>query len=173
MLFRSSYFNQGFIPGANINQILAYSKKDNIDEEENEDEGYEGALVSWPQLNQYFGEKLYGKRTNNIFRYSIDMDMKAFYPNTNEANNISEETLIFKAIIDAAQFKNRGGDIPYHGITDVQLQPQPDSFVDDIAKEVFDDFQSKNYLSIGTKFLGLPSVGELDMLIKERLGGRE
>ena len=90
--------------------------------------------------------------------------MSAFYPNTIYAHNIDPSTLFFKAIIAASQFKNRGGRVNYHGITDVQLVPDnKDSFSDDVAKEVFDNFQTRNYLSIGHKWNNLPTVTEMFM----------
>ena len=55
----------------------------NITEKENEDDEeptFEGALVGNPKLNDYFGDYLYGHRTNSIFLYNIDFDMSAFYP---------------------------------------------------------------------------------------------
>ena len=80
--------------------------------------------------------KLFGKRTNSLFRYSVDFDMSAFYPSTIRAMNIDPSTLIFKVIIPADQFNVRGGDLPFRGITDVQIGIEKDSFNGDIAKEI-------------------------------------
>lgn len=161
-------FNQmGLIPGGNCNGILNYKPKD-AEKEDDDDDTYEGALVGNTKLITKFGQKMHGKRTNYIFRYSIDMDMSAFYPSTKYVLNIDASKLIFKVIIEASQFDVRGGDIPYHGITDTQIvKTNDDSFVDDIAKEVIDNFQTGNYLSTGYKFMNLPSMSEMEELLKE------
>ena len=76
--------------------------------------------------------------------------------------NIDPSTLIFKMILDPSQYDVRGGDIPYHGITDVQLvKENSDSFTGDVSKEVMDNFQTKNYLSTGYKWLNLPSINDI------------
>ena len=163
-------FNQmGLIPGGNCNGILNYKPKiDKDDDDEDDDDSFEGALVGNTKLITKFGQKMHGKRTNYIFRYSIDMDMSAFYPSTKYVLNIDASKLIFKVIIDAAQYNVRGGKIPFHGITDTQIvKTNDDSFVDDISKEVIDNFQTGNYLSTGYKFMNLPSMSEMESLLKE------
>ena len=88
--------------------------------------------------------------------------MSAFYPSTIQIMNIDPSTLIFKMILDPSQYDVRGGDIPYHGITDVQLvKENSDSFTGDVSKEVIDNFQTKNYLSTGYKWLNLPSINDI------------
>lgn len=172
-----SYAKQFLVPGENINAFMAnYTESredDDYDEEETKkDTGFEGALVGDPRLINPFGMKLYGKPTNNIFRYTIDFDMSRFYPSCIAAMNISPSCLIFKMIVQASEYKNRGGKIPYHGITDVQLlEDNDDSFDGDIAKEVMDNFQTGNYLSFGEKWLNLPSVNEIYDILKEEFGG--
>jgi hypothetical protein len=166
------YQSMDLIPGANINQILVqkdmeehpekYSKKKKADVD------FEGALVGNTKLIQKFGKPLYGKRTNYMFKYSIDMDMTAFYPSTIYELNIAPSTLIFKATILADNYTPRGGDIPFHGFTDVQLvKENKDSFKGDIAAEIFDNFQTGNYLSTGHKFLNLPTVTEIEQELME------
>lgn len=161
-----SYMKQGLVPGENVN-IFYYG----VEKEEDEDEesSFEGALVGNPKLIDYFGMRLYGKRTNSIFRFSIDFDMSSFYPSTIAAMNIEPSNLIFKVILDCTQYDVRGGKLPFHGITDIQIvEENDDSFKDDIAKEVFDNFQTKDYLSFGHKWMNLPSVEEVyDELVKE------
>ena len=168
-----SFMSKGLVPGANLNALHAYDEKVTFDDGEDEDDEatFEGALVGNPLLISDFGVAIYGDHTNYLFDYSIDMDMKAFYPNTIHVLNIDVSTLIFKCIVDPSQYDVRGGTIPYHGITDVQLAEQnSDSFQNDIANEIFDNFQTRNYLSVGYKFLNLPSVDEMAKIIKERLG---
>lgn len=158
------HLDNGLIPGANENGIRAMLERNDFDEEEKKDEvGFEGALVGNTKLIKKFGVTVYGKPTNYLFKYSIDMDMSAFYPNTIYAMNICKSTLLFKIICDASQFDVRGGTIPFKGITDVQMvKDNDDSFTGDVAKEIIDNFQSKNYLSVGYKFMNLPSLEEVE-----------
>lgn len=149
-----SFLSQGKIPGENPN--IFFNKDTSTDG------GFEGALVGDPTLNDYIGETLYGRITNNIFKYCIDMDMSRFYPSCIAANNIEGSTLIFKAIVDSSQFDVRGGENPYHGITDFQINPNnEDTFSGDIAKEIFDNFQTRNYINVGHKWLNLPSISDV------------
>ena len=162
------FMKENIVPGANINGIYAY---DNISEEEDDDVLYEGALVGNPALITPFGIFIYNKQSNKVFLFSIDMDMSAFYPSTIRVLNIDDSTLIFKMILDSAQYDVRGGDIPFRGITDVQLvEENNDSFSGDIAGEVMDNFQTQNYISTAYKFLNLPSVEGMFKKLKKRLG---
>lgn len=172
------YDDFGLIPGANINQILLQRDMRMHPEKYNEknkkkDPSYEGALVGNTLLIQRFGKMMYGKRTNYMFDYSIDFDMKAFYPSTIYVLNIAPSTLIFKATVLADNYDVRGGDIPFHGFTDNQLvKTNNDSFTGDIASEIFDNFQTGNILSTAHKFLNLPTVSELEKELRGKLGKR-
>lgn len=163
----------GLIPGANVNQILLqrdmrlhpekYGKKKEVD--------FEGALVGNTRLIYPFGKKMYGKRTNYIFSYSMDMDMSAFYPNTIFTLNIAAATLIFKCIVKAEDYVPKGGKLPFHGITDIQLvKDNKDSFKGDIAGEIFDNLQCGNILTTGHKFMNLPTVTEIEKEILSNHG---
>lgn len=157
-----SFLSQGLIPGENVNGFLYNYEQKESDDEDDDEPGFEGALVGNPLLNDYFGDFLYGHRTNSIFKYSVDFDMSAFYPSTIRAMNIDPSTLIFKMILDSSQYDIRGGDIPFNGITDAQIvKTNSDSFSGDIAKEVMDNFQTRNYMSTGHKWLNLPSVNQV------------
>jgi hypothetical protein len=168
------YHSLGLIPGANINQIKLQKDMEEHPEKyakKNKDPDFEGALVGNTKLIRNFGKKLYGKRTNYMFSYSIDFDMKAFYPSTIYELNIAPSTLICKATVLADQYEPRGGDIPFHGFTDTQLvADNKDSFKGDISAEIFDNFQTGNYLSTGHKFLNLPTVTEIEQELIERAG---
>lgn len=170
------YLSNGLVPGENINGFkYNYQEQrelDDADDEDDDDEdsssdkkkkvGFEGALVGNPLLNGNFGMKIFGKRSNNVFEYSIDMDMGAFYPSTIRAMNIDPSTLIFKVILNAGLYKPRGGNIPFHGITDVQVvKENSDSFSGDVAKEALDNFQTRNVISTGHKWMNLPSVSDV------------
>lgn len=166
------YLDNGMIPGQNVNAIL-YNGKDNKekDDEDEEDSKFEGALVGNPLLIDNFGMKLFNHKSNNIFRYSIDMDMTAFYPSTIFEMNIDPSTLIFKMILPCDQYDVRGGDIKFNGITDFQLVDENnDSFSDDVAKEVIDNFQTGDYITTGNKWLNLPSASEIYTELKKKLG---
>lgn len=162
------------IPGANINQILLQRDMDLHPEKyasKEKEIGFEGALVGNTSIINPFGKKLFGKRTNYMFKYSIDMDMTAFYPSTIMVLNISPATLIFKATVLADNYDVRGGTIPFHGFTDVQLvDTNTDSFVGDISAEIFDNFQTGNVLSTGHKFMNLPTITEIEKEVMERMG---
>lgn len=172
------FMNEGLIPGQNINKIFYNRDKNNkFDDDGNpietdeDDEGFEGALVGDPTLIEHFGMNLFGRKSRSVFKYSIDLDMAAFYPNSIIAHNIDPSTLIFKVIMDASQFDVRGGKLKYHGITDVQLNKHnDDSFVDDISKECCDNLQTKNYISFGYKWLNLPSVNSVYKRMRKTYG---
>ena len=161
-----SFLSQGLVPGENINSMYYATAK----EDEDEESTFEGALVGNPKLIDNFGDYLFGKRTNSIFKYSVDFDMSAFYPSTIRAMNIDASNLIFKMILDPTQYDVRGGDIPYHGITDSQLVSiNKDTFVDDVSKEVMDNFQTGNILSTAHKWLNLPSVNDVYKEVQKRM----
>lgn len=161
-----AFWDQGLIPGENVNGFY-YNLQDHS--QDGDEVGFEGALVGDPVLNGKFGSKMFGKITNSIFDYSIDFDMSAFYPSTIRAMNIDPSCLIFKMILNADQYDVRGGDLKYRGITDIQVNDHnSDSFHDDISKEVMDNFQTKNYLSLGYKWLNLPSVNEMYRYLKSK-----
>ena len=166
-----SFYSQSLIPGENINSFLYNMQKEKEQNDKNDDDPtFEGALVGNPLLIDKFGSKMYNHKTNSIFDYSIDMDMSAFYPSTIRVMNIDGSTLIFKAIINPDQYDVRGGDIPYHGITDTQVVVENgDSFKDDIGKEIFDNLQTKNYLFTGNKWMNLPSVNDIYDICKKKL----
>ena len=97
--------------------------------------------------------------------------MTAFYPSTIYVLNISAATLIFKVTVKADQYEPRGGTIPFHGFTDVQLvKINKDSFSGDIAGEIFDNLQTGNYLTTGHKFMNLPTVTEIEKEISKTFG---
>ena len=156
-----SFLEHGRIPGNNTNIFNAYvtSKvNENEDDDDDDDEGFEGALVADPTFNDYIGLELYGKETNNIFEYVIDMDMSAFYPSSIIAMNIDPSTLIFKVIVDSNQFID--GDAKYNGIIEMERDT-------DLAKEVFDNFQGDNVITMGHKWFNLPSIEDIDKLCRE------
>lgn len=177
----NSFLRQGFVPGENVNSFLfntAEREADDYDDEDDEDENtkskdskFEGALVGNPLLISKFGMELFGSKTNSIFEYSIDMDMSRFYPSCIGAMNIEPSCLIFKCKLDPSQYDVRGGDIPFNGITDTQMvKTNSDSFETDVAKEFFDNFQTRNWLTLGNKWMNMPSVNDVYEKLVEKLG---
>lgn len=165
------YLKQGIIPGNNINQYNFKKTVDIEEEEDDDDTKFEGALVGNPLLNDNFGMDLYGQPSNSIFNYSIDMDMSSFYPNTIITMNIEPSTLYFKCICDAKQFEPQGGKLKFNGYTDRQLvATNSNSFEGDIAKEIFDNFQTRNYISVATKWNNLPGIDDLYEACLKELG---
>lgn len=165
-----TFEQQDIVPGENINTFLYNAEKEREDDDEDdEDDKFEGALVGNPLLIADFGIEMFGHKTNNVFEFSIDMDMSSFYPSTIYVMNIDASTLIFKMILDSSQYDVRGGSIPFHGITDVQVvSTNKDSFSGDIAKEVIDNFQTRDWISTGHKWMNLPSVNKVyNRLVKE------
>ena len=90
------------------------------------------------------------------------MDMSSFYPSSIIAMNIDPSTLIFKVIVDSNQFID--GDVKYNGFIEMERDA-------DLAKEVFDNFQGDNVITMGHKWFNLPSVDEMAKLCEEELGG--
>jgi hypothetical protein len=174
-----AFMEQGLIPGNNVNAIyqrMKGKKEDSFDDSPDNDDddngvGFEGALVGNPRLIMNFGMEIFGKKTNSVFQYSIDLDMSAFYPNTIEAMNIDPSCLIFKGIVPSNQFDVRGGKLKYNGITDVQMcKDNKDTFGEDVSKEIMDNFQTKNFISFAHKWLNFPSINQVYERLKSDYG---
>lgn len=168
-----SFLSQGLIPGNNINIFNTDVNPllDKKDDDDDDDDGYAGALVADPQYNGKIGQKLFGKTTTNIFLHGIDFDMSAFYPYSVISNNIGKSTLIFKTILPMDQYDIYGGEIPFHGITASEFlneNPTNGSVVDG-AKECIDNFQTKNYMVTGHKWMNMPDVSQVYSRLKEKL----
>lgn len=155
----NSFVEQGLIPGENIN-VNAYDKTE--DEQDDEKTKFEGALVGDPRLILPVGAEMYGRRSNNIFNFSIDMDMSSFYPSSIYAMNIDPSTLLFKCICDPKQFNNMGGRLKYRGITDYSKVDATTAFqLGDVSKEIIDNFQTGNVVNTMTKWFNAPSIDDL------------
>ena len=154
-----SFMEQGLIPGENIN-VNAYDKTE--DEADEEKTKFEGALVGDPRLILPVGALMYGRKSNNVFDFSIDMDMSSFYPSSIYAMNIDPSTLIFKCICDPRQFRNYGGRLVYRGITDYSKVDATTAFqLGDVSKEIIDNYQTGNVVNTLTKWFNAPSIDDL------------
>lgn len=167
-----SFLSQGLIPGENVNGFLYNRKLDKIkkgeEEEEEDGPGFEGALVGDPLLISEFGEEIFGKPSRSIFRYSIDMDMSAFYPSTIRAMNIDPSTLIFKMIIKPDVYDVKGGDLKFNGFTDVQLmEKNRDTWLEDIAPEIIDNYKTGNIITFAHKWLNFPTITDVYKKLKK------
>ena len=70
-----SYFKQGYIVGNNRN--IDYTNREEIDNEDDEEEKFGGALVCDPSLNDYIGTPIFGKPSKWIFTNVVDFDMNS------------------------------------------------------------------------------------------------
>ncbi len=146
------FLEQGLIPGNNINIFNKSNERMESEDDDDDDDSFEGALVADPRYNDYIGMDLYGKPSNNIFMYVIDMDMASFYPSSIMEMNIDPSCLLFKTIVNSSQFVTN--EVGYNGIITL-----PDD--EDIGKEVFDNIQTGNILYVGHKWFNLPSVEDV------------
>lgn len=173
--------SRGMVPGMNINKT-PFGAEDEPDDDEDDDDtpsegkkkkGFEGALVGDSRLNDNMGVPLYGtKPTNNIFNYGIDLDMGSFYPSTIKITNNEPSNLIFKCSVDASQFDILNGDKPVNTISHIPLLPDAESdFKDDVSKECFDNFYTRNWLTAGHKWFNLPDMADLYKKVSRKLGG--
>lgn len=154
-----SFLSQGLIPGNNINVFNIdsnYKESQVLNDDDEDDDSFEGALVADPQYNGYEGVEMYGRKTNNVFRSAIDFDMTAFYPSSIMGMNIDPSTLIFKVILPISQYDLFSGDIPFRGITGEYFNR-----LDDAGKECIDNFQTQNYMTAATKWMNFPDVSEV------------
>ena len=143
------------------NRVLDDDEKD-IEDDDDTDVAFEGALVGNPILNSNVGMTLYGHQSNSVFEYSIDMDMGAFYPSTVISHNIAACCLYFKAFCSHKQFEYNGGKLKFNGYTNIPIIKTNDTLLDDdVAKELFDNFQTGNYISFGHKWMNLPSISDI------------
>lgn len=182
------YWLQGLVPGVNTNSIIeskrrreeeAELKRRGIDPKTyKQDNKFEGAVVGNVALIDNVGQEILGKRSNCYFKYSADMDMKAFYPYTNIINNISAPSMHFKVIIPVNIFNcckdryGRRGNFVYNGITDHQIvETNPDFFRkgNDISKEIMDNLTTDNPLSFCHKWLNLPTIEDISSIIEEEI----
>ena len=140
--------DEGLVLGNNVNFDNG-STKVVYDDDEEEDDGFEGALNGDPMLNSHEGLVMFGKKSMYIFGSSIDLDFSAMYPNSICAFNIFVDCMIGKLLVD-----NCDGRLTYS---------------DDAGREFLEDLTSNTYLETGEKWFDLPSFDELTEEVKRRL----
>lgn len=143
-----SYYKQGFIIGNNNNIDYGNRGFDNdaADKDEDEDEeGFAGALVGDPMLNEKVGVEILGRPSKFIFSRVIDYDFSSMYPNITITHNIGTVPMI--------------GKIKLEGFG--QYNTDPDNVFYDEGQVFLEDYLSKDYSFIGNRYFGLPTGEEL------------
>ena len=143
-----SYYKQGFIIGNNNN--IDYGNRgfdnDGADNDEDDDEeGFAGALVGDPMLNEKVGVEILGRPSKFIFSRVIDYDFSSMYPNITITHNIGTVPMI--------------GKIKLEGFG--QYNTDPDNVFYDEGQVFLEDYLSKDYSFIGNRYFGLPTGEEL------------
>lgn len=143
-----SYYKQGFIIGNNNN--IDYGNRgfdnDTADNDTDEDEeGFAGALVGDPMLNEKVGVEILGRPSKFIFSRVIDYDFSSMYPNITITHNIGTVPMI--------------GKIKLEGFG--QYNTDPDNVFYDEGQVFLEDYLSKDYSFIGNRYFGLPTGEEL------------
>ncbi len=174
-----SFEQQGWVQGNNLN-TLEDDYRDETErrfyegEEDDEDDNpkklsFKGAINAEPTMNDYVGERLLGKRTNNLFLNLIDFDMGAFYPSSKIISNMDAITLIYKAAFynnefESGQYSNKSLNQKYEEI-DKNGNRRPI----DITGEAVNTYVSGNILTFGYNYLNFPNLNELEALVVKAL----
>lgn len=176
---REIYFEkEGWVQGNNIN-IIDNPEEDEqakrfyglYQEDEEGEASFKGAINADPVWNDSVGMKVFGTRTNNIFPNAMDYDMGAFYPSIKIACNMDPITLKFKAsfINDefiSGEFINRSLNTQY-----VEKDKNGNTRKLDFTGEAVNTYASKNILTFGYNYLGLPSITSVSNEILRRMRG--
>ena len=164
-VFMEYYRGLDLIKGNNIN--LKYDRKEDdakasddddedkyeLDEDGNPDwtkpktHGFEGALVGNPLNNGHVGDFIYGKQSKFIFSYVIDFDFSSLYPSIIISHNIGQNPLVGKVILNTDKWRH--------------INQDPLNAYFDPAKDLFDDFMTRNYSKTGKKWFNLPTLSEI------------
>lgn len=143
-----SYYKQGFIIGNNNNIDYGNRGFDNDNAEkdvDDDEEGFAGALVGDPMLNEKVGVEILGRPSKFIFSRVIDYDFSSMYPNITITHNIGTVPMI--------------GKIKLEGFG--QYNTDPDNVFYDEGQVFLEDYLSKDYSFIGNRYFGLPTGEEL------------
>lgn len=151
-----SYMKQGYVIGNNRNVDYSVGR---VKEETNIEDKFEGALVGDPLLNSRVGAMILGQKSKFVFPNVIDLDYSSMYPYIKIAHNIGHETMIGKLELNTKydltkQFKNAD---------------EKDACLRDDGKDLSEAIMAKDYAYIGSRFASLPSIGELEEIVKKML----
>lgn len=122
-----------------------------INQDDDEDDTFEGAINGDPMLNEANGKMLYGIPSMFLYGLTIDFDFSAMYPNSILAFNIFATTMIGKVIIDYIP------DITY----DI-----------DMGKEYIEDVIADDVLHIGSKWHNLSNTETLNAKMLAKLNSK-
>lgn len=147
-MFFKRYLDKGIVMGCNQN--ITYGLSEASDEEPEEKEKFEGALVGDPTLNGYNGIKINGVASKYVYKNVVDVDLSSLYPSIIRAFNMAPQTIYFKILIadKVSQYENVYNNERY-----------------DRGGDMIDDFESRQYINFAHKWLNLPSYEELYNLI--------
>lgn len=142
-----SYYKQGFIIGnnQNIDYASQYNKPDVDDDSDDDEEGFEGALVGDPVLNEKVGVSILGRPSKYIFSRVIDYDFSSMYPNITITHNIGTVPMIGKLKLEGFG----------------QYNPDPTNEWYDEGKIFIEDYLSCDYSFLGNRYFNLPTGEEL------------
>ena len=176
---REIYFEkEGWVQGNNLNIIderidenakRFYEGEDEDQEEGNGKSSFKGAINAEPTMNDTVGEEILGIRTNNLFSNAVDMDMGAFYPSCKIASNMDAITLLYKASFDNSEFET--GQFPNKSLNQQYEEKDKNGNLRkiDITGEAVNTYASKNLLTFTYNYLNLPSIAEIEKIIKKEL----
>lgn len=159
------FYKYGYILGNNTN--LEYGNlvtmldgvKDNDDDDE--DEKFDGALVANPILNTETGAFVMGSRSKYIRDYVVDFDFSSLYPSIIIGFNISPSTMVGKLFISDKQ------------IVDRYSAPEIANEKYDAAKDFMEGVLSENYLMVGTRWFNLPTSDKIFQQFEEYFGVKQ
>lgn len=149
-------FNRGYILGNNSRKPQSSDRVESIfdledEESEDSDKKFNGALVADPTLNCNTGVPIYGKRSSYVFKYVIDEDFSAMYPNTIITFNISGPTLIGKLILETKPEELNH----FYELSEKEIAKW------DAGNQFIEDFLCDNEALLGSTWFNLPTGEEL------------
>ena len=86
---------------------------------------------------------------NTVYKVTICIEhtVSSLYPSIIISNNIGQNPLVGKVILNAEKWKH--------------INQDPTNIYFDPAKDLFDDILTKNYSKIGHKWFNLPTLSEI------------
>lgn len=160
------YLLQGYILGNNVN--IDYSTIGSFEKVK-----FKGALVGDPELNGHNGIKLFGKSSKYAYRNVVDFDFSSMYPFIMITFNIERNTMIGKLIITVDGYEKDPYEFPHIPKKTKKSQIDEDGeFISDTkydsGQDFMDNYLTGDMISLGTKWLNLPTFDELNKNFIER-----
>lgn len=175
---REMFFEpQGWVQGNNLNIIdededeleKKFYQDDEEDEENSSGASYKGAINAEPLWNDNVGMEIYGSPSNNIYENPMDYDMGAFYPSIKIASNMDPGTLLYKAAFIneefiSGEYSNNSLNTQY-----VEKDKYGNTRKLDFTGEAVNTYVTRNILTFGYNYLGLPDITTLFDMVKREL----